>query len=156
MGGGCGLALACDLRVGDRSAKMGIPAARLGIINSALDCGLLHRQVVLANAKRVLYEGRPFDFDECLRMGLLGVSVDIDALDGAQDLASSLAANAPMTLKVSKVILDACQDCSAAARSAEIKALIESGLTSADYTEGRTAFLRKEHRLKKAPSGKEE
>jgi enoyl-CoA hydratase/carnithine racemase len=143
MGGGCGLALACDIRIGDRSAKIGIPAARLGIIYSALDCGLLHRQVGLANAKRVLYAGRHFEFDDCVRMRLIDIPVESDALAAAQDLAVSLAANAPLTLKGSKKILEACADGSAGARAAEIEALIDEGLASSDYIEGRRAFLEK-------------
>lgn len=143
MGGGCGLALACDLRLGDPSAKMGIPAARLGIIYSALDCGLLLRQVGLANAKRVLYAGRPFDFDECVGMGLLDITVETDALQGAQDLARSLAANAPLSLKGSKVVLEALSAGEAASRRAEITAIIDAGVESADYAEGRSAFMAK-------------
>ena len=61
MGGGCALALACDFRVGDATTRMGIPAARLGVVYGELDCAMLYRQVGLANAKRVLYSGRAFD-----------------------------------------------------------------------------------------------
>ena len=143
MGGGCGLALACDIRVGDPSAKMGIPAARLGIIYGTLDCTLLERQVGLANAKRVLYAGRHFGFEECVRMGLLDVPDEQDALSAARDLARSYAANAPLTLRGSKLILDACADGSAAARADEIAAVIDRGMASADYAEGRQAFMEK-------------
>ncbi len=122
---------------------MGIPAARLGIVYSALDCGLLHRQVGLANAKRVLYSGRPFGFEDCLRMGLLDIPVESDALQGARELARGLAANAPLSLKGSKIVLEACADGSAASRAAEIEAAIDAGLASADYVEGRRAFLEK-------------
>ena len=45
VGGGCGLALACDLRVGDATTQMGIPAARLSIVYGTLDCSLLLRAV---------------------------------------------------------------------------------------------------------------
>lgn len=143
MGGGCGLALACDLRVGDPTAKIGIPAARLGIIYSALDCALLYRQVGLANAKRVLYAGRSFGFEECVGMGFLDITSETDALEGARDLARSLAANAPLSLKGSKIILEACANGSAASRAAEIEAVIDAGLASADYVEGRRAFMQK-------------
>lgn len=143
MGGGCGLALACDIRVGDSSAKMGIPAARLGIIYGVLDCSLLYRQVGLANAKRVLYAGRPFGFDECVRMGLLDITAEADALSTARDLALSLAENAPLTLRGSKLILEACADGSAGSRTDEIAAVIDRGIASADYAEGRRAFVEK-------------
>ncbi len=74
VGGGCGLALACDLRVGDADTQMGIPAARLSIVYSTLDCDLLLRAVGLANAKLVLYSGRYFKL--------------ADAGDGAGDIVS--------------------------------------------------------------------
>ena len=60
VGGGCGLALACDLRVGDATTQMGIPAARLSIVYGSLDCSLLLRAVGLANAKLVLVLGTLF------------------------------------------------------------------------------------------------
>jgi len=71
VGGGCGLALACDLRVGDATTQMGIPAARLSIVYSTLDCSLLLRAVGLANAKLVLYSGRYFPLADCRAMGLI-------------------------------------------------------------------------------------
>ena len=58
VGGGCGSALACDLRVGDATTQMGIPAARLSIVYGVLDYRLLLRAVGLAKAKLVLYSGR--------------------------------------------------------------------------------------------------
>ena len=61
LGAGLDLALACDFRFGDKTTRMGIPAARLGIVYGTLDCSLLLRQVGLANAKRVLFSGQAFD-----------------------------------------------------------------------------------------------
>lgn len=96
MGGGCGLALACDFRIGDDSTRMGIPAARLGIVYGPLDCSLLLRQVGLANAKRVLYSGRAFDLADCRRMGLVDVAAEQgSALEAAHAFAANLSANAP-------------------------------------------------------------
>jgi enoyl-CoA hydratase/carnithine racemase len=143
MGGGCGLALACDLRVGDATARMGIPAARLGILYGTLDCTLLYRQVGLANAKRILYAGRPFDAQECAQIGLLDVLAEADALTAAHALAAAFASNAPLTLRGSKFILEACAAGTAAARDAEIQELIDAAMRSADYAEGRRAFAQK-------------
>lgn len=143
MGGGCGLALACDIRVGDRTARMGIPAARLGIIYSAIDCGLLHRQVGLANAKRVLYAGRAFSTDECVGMGLIDILAPGDAMDAARALAAELSVNAPLSMRGSKFILEACAAGTTDARAGEIAARIEEGIESADYREGRAAFMEK-------------
>jgi enoyl-CoA hydratase/carnithine racemase len=143
MGGGCGLALACDLRVGDGTAKMGIPAARLGILYGTVDCTLLYRQIGLANAKRVLYAGRPFGSQECSQLGLLDIVVESDALAAAQNLAAEFANNAPLTLQGSKFILEACAAGAAEARDIEIQERIDTAMTSADYAEGRRAFSEK-------------
>lgn len=143
MGGGCGLALACDLRVADRTTRMGIPAAKLGIVYGILDCGLLHRQVGLANAKRVLYSGRPFPFDECVRMGLIDVPVETDALGAARALAAEFAANAPLSLQGSKTILEATAAGTADTVRDEVAALSRRSVESADYREGRRAFAEK-------------
>lgn len=143
MGGGCSLALACDLRVGDATARMGIPAARLGIVYGELDCALLYRQVGLANAKRVLYSGRYFDSEDCAAMGLVDIVAAGRAYETAHALASEMAANAPLSLAGSKLVLEALASDSAQARSAQISNAIEGAMNSADYREGTRAFLDK-------------
>jgi enoyl-CoA hydratase/carnithine racemase len=143
MGGGCALALACDFRVGDATTRMGIPAARLGVVYGELDCALLQRQVGLANAKRVLYTGRAFDVNECAAMGLLDIVAADTALNGAHALAAEIASNAPLSLAGSKLVLEALAAGSTAARHAEISAIIEGAMNSADYREGARAFLEK-------------
>jgi enoyl-CoA hydratase/carnithine racemase len=143
IGGGCGLALACDFRVGDATTRMGITAARLGIIYGTVDCGLLLRQVGLANAKRVLFSGRHFGLDECIAMGLVDIVATGAALDGAHDFASELAENAPLSIAGAKLVLESLAVGAAAAREAEIVAAIDGAIESADYREGARAFLEK-------------
>jgi enoyl-CoA hydratase/carnithine racemase len=143
MGGGCALALACDLRVGDATTRMGIPAALRGIVYGELDCELLYRQVGLANAKRVLYTGRAFDASDCAAMGLLDVVAADTALAGAHALAREIANNAPLSLTGSKLVLGALAAGTVGARHAEISAVIEGAMNSADYREGARAFLEK-------------
>jgi enoyl-CoA hydratase/carnithine racemase len=143
MGGGCGVALACDFRIGDASAKMGIPAARLGIVYGALDCSLLYRQVGLANAKRVLYSARAFGVEDCANMRLLDQVTSGNALEAARDLAAEFAGNAPLTLQGSKFILEALAAGTADQRSAEIHGVIDQAMNSADYREGARAFIEK-------------
>jgi enoyl-CoA hydratase/carnithine racemase len=143
MGGGCALALACDLRVGDATTRMGIPAARLGVVYGELDCALLYRQVGLANAKRVLYTGRAFEVGDCAAMGLVDIVAAGTALDGARALAAEIANNAPLSLAGSKVVLEALAAGATAARHAEISAAIEGSMNSTDYREGARAFLEK-------------
>src|SRR5262249_1808377 len=107
VGGGCALALACDMRIGDASALMGIPAARLGLVYGGLGCALLYRQVGLANAKRILYSGRPLNADACLAVGLLDIVAPVTALAGAHALAAEIADNAPLSLAGAKLVLEA-------------------------------------------------
>ncbi|CAN5897835.1 enoyl-CoA hydratase-related protein [soil metagenome] len=144
MGGGCGLALACDFRVGDASTRMGIPAARLGIVYGPLDCSLLLRQVGLANAKRVLYSGRAFALADCSQMGLVDrVAAEGGALEEAKAFAGELSANAPLSIAGAKLVLEALASASADARGGEIDAFIGRAMDSADYREGATAFTEK-------------
>lgn len=140
IGGGCGLALACDFRIADRTARIGITAARLGIVYSLLDTRLLYRQVGLAAAKRVLFAGEHLAVDEAARIGLLDFPVADDALADARQFAEKLVASAPLTIAGSKQMLEAISDGSSEARRAEIDALIAAAYQSADYKEGRAAF----------------
>jgi enoyl-CoA hydratase/carnithine racemase len=143
MGGGCGLALACDFRVADSTAKVGISAARLGIVYSVLDTELLYRQVGLASAKRILFSGKPLQFEECVRIGLVDLPASDRALLEARRLAKTLVDNAPLTIAGSKVILEAIAGGTSAARHDEIDRLIANAYASNDYREGRAAFLEK-------------
>ncbi|BBK33151.1 enoyl-CoA hydratase/carnithine racemase [Stella humosa] len=144
MGGGCGLALACDFRLADMTAKMGIPAARLGIVYGPLDCGLLLRQVGLANAKRVLYAGRAFELADCREMGLVDMVAETGtALEGARAYAGQIAANAPLSIAGAKLVLEALADGTAAARAHEIDGVLAHAMDSQDYREGARAFVEK-------------
>jgi enoyl-CoA hydratase/carnithine racemase len=143
VGGGCGLALACDLRVGDSTTRMGIPAARLSIVYSTLDCSLLLRAVGLANAKLVLYSGRYFQLSDCRTMGLIDVVSEQDAPAGAQDLAKELATRAPLSQRGAKIVLEALACGEAEQRQAKIAAIQEAAVNSEDYRLARQAFLDK-------------
>lgn len=144
MGGGCGLALACDFRIGDASTRMGIPAARLGIVYGPLDCSLLLRQVGLADAKRVLYSGRAFGLAECSRMGLVDMVAEKgSALEAARAFAADLASNAPLSIAGAKLVLEALASQTVDARAGEIDAFIARAMDSADYREGAAAFTAK-------------
>ncbi len=143
VGGGCGLALACDLRIGDATTQMGIPAARLSIVYSTLDCDLLLRAVGLANAKLVLYSGRYFKLAECQAMGLVDIVSADGALVGAQALAVELATRAPLSQRGAKVVLEALAHGAADQREAEIEAVQAAAVNSQDYREAAKAFLEK-------------
>ncbi len=105
VGGGCNIALACDLRIGDATTEMGIPSARLGITYGVLGTRLLYRQVGLSAAKLVLFSGRRFRIEECLRMRLVDLSAE-NALVEAKRLAEELAELSPTSQCNAKLILE--------------------------------------------------
>jgi enoyl-CoA hydratase/carnithine racemase len=143
VGGGCGLALACDLRVGDATTQMGIPASRLSIVYGTLDCGLLLRAVGLANAKLVLYSGRYFPLADCRARGLIDVVSEQGALPGAHMLAKELCTRAPLSQRGAKLVLEALDRGQVEQRAAEIAAAQEAAVNSEDYRNARQAFLEK-------------
>jgi enoyl-CoA hydratase/carnithine racemase len=143
VGGGCGLALACDLRVGDATTQMGIPASRLSIVYGILDCSLLLRAVGLANAKLVLYSGRYFPLADCRAMGLIDVISEQGAPAGAHVLAQELCTRAPLSQRGAKIVLEALDRGETEQRAAEIAEVQAAAVNSEDYREARQAFLEK-------------
>lgn len=141
LGGGLELALACDLRVADRTARVGFPEATLG---NATGWGGLGRLVALAGparAKDLLMTGRVVDGEEAAALGLVDVLVDVGGLDDAVSaLVARLAANAPVALQTIKQAVDALAAPSPAAAQAEALA---AGLhaATADGRRGKEAFL---------------
>lgn len=145
VGGGCGLALACDLRVGDATTRMGIPAAKRGLVYGTLDTGLLIRAVGPARAKMVLFTARAFAAADCLRMGMLDqmAAEGATALDAARALAEEIAANAPISVAGSKFVIGTMAAGEEAAQAAAIHAWQERATASADYAEASRAFVEK-------------
>lgn len=143
LGGGCGVALACDMRTGDATTRMGIPAARLSNVYGLIETELLRRQVGLANAKLVLYSGRQFDLEACRAMGLVDVVGTGSAVDTARALAAELAQNAPISIEGAKIVLEALEAKKSDERRSEISAIMEKALASEDYSEGARAFVEK-------------
>ncbi|NIP82766.1 MAG: crotonase, partial [Gemmatimonadetes bacterium] len=80
LGGGCELALACDIRVAGRSAKLGQPEIRLGLMPGGGGTQRLPRLVGFGQAMRMVLTGDILDADEAARIGLVDLLVDDDAL----------------------------------------------------------------------------
>lgn len=107
LGGGCELALACDLRVASTKARFGQPEILLGIIPGGGGTQRLARLVGPSVAKDLVFTGRQVPADEALRIGLVNEVVDPEQLDGrTAELASSLAAGAPNALRLAKAAID--------------------------------------------------
>jgi enoyl-CoA hydratase/carnithine racemase len=139
VGGGLGLALACDFRIADRTARLGIPAARLGIIYGVLDCQLLVNAAGPVNAKRVLMTAMLFPAAEAATMGLVDVLAE-DSAAATRDFVRTLVDNAPLSIAGAKLVVNAVASDQVAAKTAEIDRVITRAMDSEDYQEGRKAF----------------
>jgi enoyl-CoA hydratase/carnithine racemase len=107
LGGGCELALACDLRVAGRDARFGQPEILLGIIPGGGGTQRLARLVGPGRAKDLILSGRQVDVDEAHRMGLVDRVVDSEeTLDRAVELAATLASGPPTAMALAKEAVD--------------------------------------------------
>ena len=106
-GGGCAIALTCDLRIVSPDAKFGIPIARtLGNCLSAALCSRLVDLVGPARTKDLVFTGRFVDAFEAQSLGLVNRIVPADTIDSAVDeYVAEIAANAPLTLRVAKELV---------------------------------------------------
>ncbi len=142
LGGGLALALSCDLRYCADDSQFAIPAARLGI-----GYGLHgHRRLVAtvghANAREIMFSARRYDAVSAHGIGLVNCVLPVAGLaDYVRALALDLAANAPLTQAASKAAINAMVD--QASDFSACEALIARCMHSADYREGRTAFMAK-------------
>jgi enoyl-CoA hydratase/carnithine racemase len=143
-GGGCSLALACDLRVAADHARFAIPAARLGLAYPPLAIEHLVQVVGPGTAADILLSARGLNADEALRVGLVSRVVPRAELESwTRDYATRMAANAPLTLAAHKLALRTILLPPAARDTAAVQAAITRCFNSADFREGVAAFLEK-------------
>jgi enoyl-CoA hydratase len=143
-GGGCMIALACDLRVCTPGAKFGVPIARtLGNCLSAANCARLVDLIGPARTKDLLFTGRLLDAAEADSHGLVTRLVEPDQVDDAvRELAQTIATNAPLTIRATK---EAIRRIAVQRRldAGQADDLLASCYESADFREGVNAFLAK-------------
>jgi enoyl-CoA hydratase/carnithine racemase len=107
LGGGCELALCCDLRIAGDNAKLGQPEILLGIIPGAGGTQRLPRLIGPSRAKDLIFTGRFVPADEALTMGLVDRVVPADDVyEEAVALARQLASGAPYALRAAKLAVD--------------------------------------------------
>ena len=144
LGGGLGIAMQADLRVCSAGSAFGIPAAKLGI---AYGFDMVSRLISLvghAHARTLLFTGERIDAAEAGRIGLVNQVVADDALDATVDrMAATIAGNAPLSVTGMKFILAQVMADPARRDMAGVDAAVATCFDSADYTEGRTAFMDK-------------
>jgi enoyl-CoA hydratase len=144
MGGGLEVALACDLRYCGESAQFGVPAAKLGIAYNVEGHKRLIETVGHASAREIMYLGRRYSAAEGLAMGLVNAIFPDAALEGeTAKIIDTLCQNAPLSIANSKTIIEEYVKASGAPDAARMHAAIERCAKSADYEEGRKAFMEK-------------
>jgi enoyl-CoA hydratase/carnithine racemase len=142
VGSGTIVAASCDFRITVRQAKFGIPVAKFGFIAPVPDTLRLIRLVGPANAKMIMMTAQLIDAERAKTIGLVDEVVDAENLDAAvNELATTLASNAPLTLKATKQMIEELDS-----PSSDVMAgskWYQEIFRSKDFQEGLDAFLTK-------------
>ena len=144
IGGGLAIAIGCDIRVCSDKSTFGVPAAKLGIGYKAKGIRELERLVGPAFTAEIFYTARQFNAEEARVMGLVNRVVKEHELEATvNDMITRIAQNAPLSIKAVKesLIESGKPECDWDLSAHE--ATVRQCQTSADYTEGRTAFMEK-------------
>jgi enoyl-CoA hydratase len=144
LGGGCELALACDLRIAAEGARLGQPEINLGIIPGGGGTQRLPRVVGAGQAMRLILTGELIDAAEALRIGLVDMVYPAAELrERVLELARTMARRSPVALAMAKAAVRAAAEMPMAAGLAYEKELFVTCFASDDRTEGVAAFLEK-------------
>jgi enoyl-CoA hydratase len=144
IGGGVGVALACDLRIAAENARFAIPAARLGLGYRWSGVKKLVDLVGPAYAKEIFFTARQFSAAEAFAMGLINrVVPEAELASFVRGTCATIAENAPLTIEAIKGVVEELAKPPAELDRARCEALVARCFGSADYTEGRRAFMEK-------------
>lgn len=144
LGGGCELAMACDIRICSDNAKFGQPEVGLGIIPGFSGTVRLARLVGMGMAKQLIYTGKAIRADEALRIGLVNAVVpQAELMDKAMEIASQIAAQAPLAVRAAKECINAEYDLSADEAIAYENKAFGRCFATEDQKGGMKAFLEK-------------
>ncbi len=143
LGGGFGLAMACDMVVARTGIRLGTPEIRLGLFPMVIMAELRHT-VPRKLLAELMYSGRYLTPEEALGHGLVNAVVPPDALDDAvAALAGPIATRSPAILRLGKQAFHGMEDLPQDAALAYLQGMLELNLKAEDAAEGVTAFLQK-------------
>jgi enoyl-CoA hydratase len=144
FGGGCELAIACDIRLASENARFAQPEVGLGIPPGWGGSQRLPRLIGPGYAAEMIYTGRHVHADEALRIGLVNAVHPLDhLLTAARDLAAQIASNSPAAVQASKRLISlAASDDLGAGLAAEV-ASFGAAFATPDQGEGMQAFIEK-------------
>ena len=144
LGGGLGVAMQADLRFAAEDAQFGIPAAKLGIAYGFEVTRRLVSLVGPAEARLLLMTGERIPAVEARRIGLVNRVFPVAELDAAVSrLAATIAGNAPLSVRAAKLIVAQTVRDPEQRDMAAVDAIMAQCFDSADYREGRSAFMEK-------------
>jgi enoyl-CoA hydratase len=144
LGGGCELAMSCDLRIASDNARFGQPEIKLGLIPGGGGTQRLPRLAGMGHAMRLILSGDMLPADEAKEIGLVEMVVPADALrETTLELASKIAAMSPLTLSVAKQALRASEKLSIEEGISYERDLFCLCFSTEDKEEGVDAFLNK-------------
>lgn len=144
LGGGCELALACDVRIAARSAKLGQPEIKLGLIPGGGGTQRLPRLIGTGRALRMILSGGMISAEDAERIGMVDVVVeDANLREHTLELAATIAQHSPLTLRLAKTAVRAAEEMPLAGGLAFERELFITAFGSSDKREGVAAFLEK-------------
>jgi enoyl-CoA hydratase/carnithine racemase len=144
LGGGCELAMACDIRIASENARFGLPETTLSVLPGAGGTQRLGRLVGIGRAIELILTGRLVDAAEACQIGLVTSVVPADELiDRAHEIAGQILAKGPLAVRLAKLVVRSGLD--ADQRTGQVLERLAQALlyTSHDKTEGAAAFLEK-------------
>jgi enoyl-CoA hydratase/carnithine racemase len=144
FGGGLGLALACDLRIGHAYARFRVPAARLGLGYSYKNIAFMVSKLGQSVTADILLSARVFDAPDAARLGVLNSFWVAESFEReAAAYINAVAGNAPMTLSAIKMALAELAKPAGEQDSTEVDRMTAACYQSQDYVEGQAAFREK-------------
>ena len=144
LGGGCELALVCDLIVASEAAQLGQPEINLGIIPGGGGTQRLARVIGKQRAMELVLTGRRIDAAEAQRLGLVNeVAAQGEWLERAMELAHRVARRPPIAARLAKQAVLSAEETSLAAGLEHERRLYELAMATEDRIEGMDAFLEK-------------
>lgn len=144
VGGGAEVAMECDVQIAAARARFAVTPARLGLGYNLEDTARLVRNVGAKNAKEILATARFYTAAEARDMGWINHVAENEALEAhVRDFAATVAANAPLTIRAAKLLINELQKDPAEQDHEKCRRLVEACFDSADYREGQAAFAEK-------------
>jgi enoyl-CoA hydratase/carnithine racemase len=144
LGGGCELALVCDMIVASETAEFGQPEIMLGIIPGGGGTQRLARVIGKQRTMELVLTGRRIDAGEALRLGIVNrVTPKREWLDQAIELAQVVARRPPLAVRLGKQAVLAAEETALTAGLDHERRLYELAMATEDRVEGMTAFIEK-------------